>query len=80
MAMMEEWINYVSPVPAARDVILADANAAQEPADAAYLKNVANSPLVSPSEADAAKLHDYPSLSEEQDTQWLSIWQPVSQS
>lgn len=80
MAMMVEWINYVSPVPAAQDVILADAAAATDPADKTYLTNVANSPLVFPTAQDAEHLFNYRTLTEEEDQQWLDVWQPISQS
>lgn len=80
MAMMVEWINYVSPVPASQRVILQDAAAATDPEDKAYLTNVARSPLVFPTAADAEKLYAYRTLTEEEDAEWLSIWQPISQS
>jgi len=80
MAMMVEWINYVSPVPAAQQVILADAAKATDPADKTYLENVANSPLVFPTPQDAEHLYNYRTLTQEEDQQWLDIWQPISQS
>lgn len=79
MAMMEEWINYVSPVPDAKNVVLADAAKATDPADAEFLMNVANSPLVFPTAEDLAKLYNYRTLSATEDPQWLSVWTPIVQ-
>jgi len=79
MAMMEEWINYVSPVPDAKAVVLADAAKAADPADVKFLTNVANSPLVFPTAEDLAKLYNYRTLSATEDPQWLSVWTPIAQ-
>ena len=79
MAMMEEWINYVSPVPAAKAVVLADAAKATDPARAKFLTNVANSPLVFPTPEDLAKLYSYRTLSAAEDPQWLAVWTPIVQ-
>ena len=79
MAMMVEWINYVSPVPAAADVILADAAAATDPAQQKYLTNVAHSPLVFPTSTDLARLFNYRTLTATEDPQWLAVWSPVAQ-
>jgi spermidine/putrescine transport system substrate-binding protein len=78
MAMMAEWITYIPPVPAARDVVLRDAaNASGAEADS--LQNLANSPLVFPSEEDMAKLKRYRVLTPEEEQQWNSIFQQVYQ-
>lgn len=79
MAMMVEWINYVSPVPLAKAVVLSDAAKATDPADAEFLTNVANSPLVFPTAEDLAKLYNYRTLSATEDPQWLAVWEPISQ-
>ena len=79
MAMMVEWINYVSPVPAAADVILADAAAATDLAGKKYLTNVASSPLVFPTAADLGRLYNYRTLTAAEDTPWLAVWSPLSQ-
>jgi spermidine/putrescine transport system substrate-binding protein len=78
MAMMAEWITYIPPVPAARDVVLRDAGNASG-AEAASLQNLANSPLVFPSEEDMAKLKRYRVLTPEEEQQWNSIFQQVYQ-
>jgi len=70
-AEMADFIWYVSPVPAAKDVVL---HKLKDP-------EVADSPLVFPSAADLAKTHGYKVFkdSSEQD-QWNSIWEPVYSS
>jgi spermidine/putrescine transport system substrate-binding protein len=78
MAMMAEWITYIPPVPAARDVVLQDAQKASGK-DAEFLRNFADSPLVFPSEEDMAKLFRYRVLTPEEEQQWNSIFQQVYQ-
>lgn len=76
-ASLAEYINYVCPVPAARERIRADAAAASG-AEKASLRAVAESPLVFPAAADYAKLHyyrDFASAAEQQEFQ--SIFEPV---
>ncbi len=57
-ASLAEYINYITPVPAAQPIIASDAAAASGE-DKAALEQVADSPLVFPSESDYAKLHYY---------------------
>lgn len=70
-ALIADWVNYVSPVPAAKPIV---ANKLDDPA-------VANSPLVFPSEADLARLSEYP-VTETIEThdQWTSLFDPIIQS
>jgi len=70
-ALIADWVTYITPVPAAKDIILNDL---QDPA-------VANSPLVFPEEADLAKGHRYYVFkSEEEEQAWNDIFQPIYQS
>jgi spermidine/putrescine transport system substrate-binding protein len=55
---LAEYINYITPVPSAKAAIAADAAAATGD-DKASLEQIADSPLVFPSDADYAKLHYY---------------------
>jgi spermidine/putrescine transport system substrate-binding protein len=57
-ASLAEYINYITPVPAAQPIITSDAAAATGD-DKAALEMVATSPLVFPSDSDYAKLHYY---------------------
>jgi spermidine/putrescine transport system substrate-binding protein len=57
-ASLAEYINYITPVPAAQPIITSDAAAASGD-DKTALEAVAKSPLVFPSASDYAKLHYY---------------------
>jgi spermidine/putrescine transport system substrate-binding protein len=78
-AMLTEYIAYITPVPAARELIQADA-AKAEGDDKAYLDDLVTNPLVFPSEADLAKTKRYRSLTVEEEQVWDSIFQPIVQS
>jgi spermidine/putrescine transport system substrate-binding protein len=70
-AMMADFIWYVTPVPAAKDVVLNDI---KDP-------TVANSPLVFPSTEDLAKAKQYKFFkSSSEKDEWDGIWQPVYSS
>ncbi|ABK53055.1 Twin-arginine translocation pathway signal [Acidothermus cellulolyticus 11B] len=77
-AMVAEYVNYITPVPAARDVILADAKQATGD-DQKSLLDVANSPLVFPTEQDYQKVYNYRTLTEDELTVWNSIFEPIYQ-
>lgn len=70
-ALIADWVNYVSPVPAAKPIV---AGKLDDP-------SVANSPLVFPSEADLKRLSEYP-VTETIEThdQWTSLFDPIIQS
>jgi len=70
-ALIEDWVNYVCPVPAAKPII----------ADELDDPGVANSPLVFPSDAELARLKEYP-LTETIEThdQWIGLFDPIIQS
>jgi len=78
-AMLTEYIAYITPVPAARELIQADA-AKAEGEDKAYLDDLVTNPLVFPSEADLAKTKRYRSLTVEEEQVWDEIFQPIVQS
>jgi spermidine/putrescine transport system substrate-binding protein len=67
-AQLADFIWYVSPVPAAKDVVLNDL---KDP-------DVANSPLVFPSLDDLAKSHKYKVFKDQaEEDEWNSIFQPI---
>lgn len=70
-ALIEDWVNYMCPVPAAKPII---ANELEDP-------DVANSPLIFPSDEEIARLKEYP-LTEtlETHTQWVGLFDPIIQS
>jgi spermidine/putrescine transport system substrate-binding protein len=76
-ASLTEYINYVSPVPAAQEQIRKDA-AKKSGDDKEYLESVANSRTVFPTGADYAKLHyyrDFATVAEQQEFQ--KIFEPI---
>jgi spermidine/putrescine transport system substrate-binding protein len=76
-ASLAEYINYITPVPAAHEVIKADAAAATG-ADRATLTAVADSPLVFPTPADYARAHYYVTLrTSAERTEYQSIFDPI---
>ncbi|MFC5754097.1 polyamine ABC transporter substrate-binding protein [Actinomadura rugatobispora] len=75
-ARLTEFINYITPVPAARPVIEADARKA-EGEDKADLERLATSPLVFPSPSDLARLRDYRRLTQAEETEYQRIFEPI---
>ena len=70
-ALITEFVAYVTPVPEARNQILADADAAAEPAAQEKLRVLADSPLVFLPEEEAAALHTYRELkTDEERSAW----------
>lgn len=64
-ATIEEYVNYICPVPSAKDVI--------DP-------SLANSPLIFPTEQDLAKTHTYYVFkTPEEQSQWNALFQPIYQ-
>ena len=79
-AEVTEWVNYISPVPAAQDVVKKDAAGAKGD-DKDYLDAVATSFATFPDEATYAKAKPQltPKAGEELDA-WNRIFEPVYQS
>jgi spermidine/putrescine transport system substrate-binding protein len=76
-ASLTEYINYVSPVPAAQQQIKQDAAKASGD-DKASLEQIAESALVFPTDADYAKLHyyrDFATVAEQQAYQ--KVFEPI---
>jgi spermidine/putrescine transport system substrate-binding protein len=76
-ANLAEYINYVTPVPAAKDVITAQAASATG-SKKTTLEAVANSPLVFPSDADYAKLRHYRSLTSATEKEYNTVFQHIT--
>jgi spermidine/putrescine transport system substrate-binding protein len=79
-AMLADYIDYITPVPAVRQVFLQDAQQAAKPADKKYYTGLASNPLVFPNNADFAKLHRYRVLTQDEQKEWNAIFQPIYQS
>jgi spermidine/putrescine transport system substrate-binding protein len=78
-AEVAEWVNYITPVPSAQQVVLRDAAAAKGD-DKASLLQLAHSPLVFPTQQDYAKLHNYRDLTNAELQTWNKIFEPIYQS
>jgi spermidine/putrescine transport system substrate-binding protein len=78
-AEVAEYVNYITPVPAAQQAVRADAAAASGK-DKAALQQLANSPLIFPTAADYSKLHRYRTLTNSELDTWNNIFEPVYQS
>ncbi|WP_308287246.1 polyamine ABC transporter substrate-binding protein [Actinomadura parmotrematis] len=77
-APLTEFINYITPVPATRQYVLADAAKATGD-DKADLERLASSPLVFPSEADMARLRNFRVLSQQEEPQYQKVFTPIVQ-
>jgi spermidine/putrescine transport system substrate-binding protein len=75
-ATMAESIEYITPVPSAKQFIEQDA-AAAKPADKAGLLQLAGSPLIFPSQDLLAKTYYYRVLNAAETTQWNDIFNAV---
>jgi spermidine/putrescine transport system substrate-binding protein len=71
MAQICAYVQFISPVPAARD-ILADSDDEEE-------RELADSELIFPSERTLEQVHGYPNLDDEEERRWLELFQEVVQ-
>jgi spermidine/putrescine transport system substrate-binding protein len=70
-AQMCAWINYITPVTAARELMLES--------DDAYTRSVAKSPLVFPTPEMEKNLYNYTNLSPEEEKEWNQLFDEVIQ-
>lgn len=81
-AQIAEWVNYITPVPGAQEIVLQHAEEAEAEGDtetADYLRTVAESPLVFPTDEMLSRLYSYKVLDEEEERQWAELFQEVVQ-
>jgi spermidine/putrescine transport system substrate-binding protein len=78
-AEVAEYVNYITPVPAAQAVVRQQAQAASGK-DKAALQLLARSPLVFPTAADYSKLYRYRTLTNSELENWDNIFEPIYQS
>ena len=78
-AQVAEWVNYITPVPGAKEIILQHAEEAESEEDAEYLQTVADSPLVFPTEEMLSNVYSYKVLDEEEERQWNELFNEVVQ-
>jgi spermidine/putrescine transport system substrate-binding protein len=70
-AQMTAWINYISPVPEAQDIL--------RRSNDSYTRKVASSPLVFPTPEMESRLHHYAKLSGEEEQVWNDLFDEVIQ-
>lgn len=73
-ATIAAWVNYITPVPQAQDILLARADQTDDADEAASLRAVAESPLVFVSDEDRARLRSYRELRTADE---LTLWDEV---
>ena len=81
-AQIAEWVNYITAVPGAQEIIQGHVEEAEAEGDtetADYLRAVAESPLVFPTEDMLSRLYSYKVLSEDEERQWEELFQEVVQ-
>jgi spermidine/putrescine transport system substrate-binding protein len=77
-ASLTEYINYITPVPAAQQIIASDAAKATNPDDKKTLQELSTSALVFPQPADYAKLHYYRTFANTTERQqYNDIFDPI---
>ena len=79
-AQITEWVNYITPVPGAQEIILqhvADAEAEDDTVTADDLRAVAESPLVFPTADMLDRLYSYKVLDEDEERQWNELFDEV---
>jgi spermidine/putrescine transport system substrate-binding protein len=81
-AQIAEYVNYITPVPGAQEIVRQHAEEAADEGDqetADYLNAVADSPLVFPTEEMLNNLYSYKVLDEEEERQWNELFNEVIQ-
>jgi spermidine/putrescine transport system substrate-binding protein len=81
-AQIAEYVNYITPVPGAQEIVRQHAQEAADEGDqetADYLEAVAESPLVFPTEEMLSRLFSYKVLDEEEERQWNELFNEVIQ-
>ena len=79
-AMLADYINYITPVPAVQAIFRKEARQATKQSDKDYYNGLASSPLIFPSPSDFARLHRYPVLTDAQVPVWNNIFEPIYQA
>jgi spermidine/putrescine transport system substrate-binding protein len=78
-AQVAEYVNYITPVPAAQQVVERDAAAATG-SDKTTLQQISKSPLVFPAPSEYNHLYRYRTLNNTELTTWNEIFEPIYQS
>jgi spermidine/putrescine transport system substrate-binding protein len=81
-AQVAEYVNFITPVPGAQEIIRQHAEEAAADGDeetADYLNAVADSPLVFPTDETLSRVYNYKVLDEEEEQFWNELFQEVTQ-
>jgi spermidine/putrescine transport system substrate-binding protein len=77
-ATLAEYINYITPVPAAKEAIAGHAEDATDEEEKAYLEELTTSPMIFPAASDYGKLSYYRDFATpDEETQYNEIFEPV---
>jgi len=76
-APLTEFVNYITPVPATKQIVAADAAKATGN-DRRDLTRLSTSPLVFPSETDLARLRYYRRLTQAEETKYQGVFGPIT--
>ena len=79
-AMLADYINYITPVPATQRIFRKEAADATSKDDRDYYTTLSTSPLIFPAATDFARLHRYRVLTIEEQKVWNKLFEPVYQS
>ena len=79
-AMIADYVNYITPVPATAQIFARDARTATSKSDKAYYEGLSTSPLVFPSTSDYDRLHRYRVLDQDEQKTWNAMFEPIYQS
>jgi spermidine/putrescine transport system substrate-binding protein len=79
-AMIADYVNYITPVPATQQIFKNEAKHATKPADKKYYQNLSTSPLIFPPASEYSKLHRYRVLSQAEQKVWDNLFEPIYQS
>lgn len=79
-ATLADYINYITPVPATQRIFGQEAKDADNDDDRSYYEDLSISPLIFPKESDFSRLHRYRVLTEDEQTLWNSLFEPIYQS
>jgi spermidine/putrescine transport system substrate-binding protein len=79
-ALLADYINYITPVPATQGIFRKEAATAGNKDDRQYYTTLSSSPLIFPEASDFTKLHRYRVLTIEEQKVWNALFEPVYQS
>ncbi|MBE7188838.1 MAG: spermidine/putrescine ABC transporter substrate-binding protein [Jatrophihabitans endophyticus] len=79
-AMIADYVAYITPVPATRQIFAHDGRTATTAKDRAAYRDLASSPLVYPTVSEQRRLHRYRVLSQKEQVTWNGLFEPIYES